>query len=250
MKFKALDAHCHLHEYSNDRIAQLKNLGIAVIAVSDDYPSSLRTLELSKTFDFVIPALGLHPWEVEPSTIEDAKRIIEEIRSNRDRVRIVGEVGLDAKFKPHTLMFQEKVFYEFLDVARELRLCMNLHSVNTWNRVLELVYRNDIPCAVFHWYTGPLDLLQKIRDCGYFISINPAIKIQEKHRRVVEVAPLDMVLLESDAPYRYRGMVLEPQMIFETLEIIARVKGLKREEVLEQIIKNSKRFLESCNIIL
>jgi len=247
---RLLDAHCHLHEYSDEKIASLHHLGILIVAVSDDYPSSLRTLEISRKFDFVIPALGLHPWEVEAASIEDAKKIVELIKSNRDHVKIVGEVGLDTKFRPHTIMFQEQVFFEFLEISRELQLCMNIHSVNTWHRVLELLYRSDIPCAVFHWYTGPIDLIKKIYECGYFISINPAIKIQEKHRRIVEAAPLDIILLESDAPYKYRGLELEPRMIFDTINIIAEIKGLKREEVLEQLIKNSKRFLESCHINL
>ena len=247
---RLLDAHCHLHEYSDERIASLQQLGILIIAVSDDYSSSLRTLEISQRFDFVIPALGLHPWEVTADSIEDAKKIVDLIKSNRDLVKVVGEVGLDTKFRPHTIMFQEQVFLEFLEVCRELQLCMNIHSVNTWHRVLELLYRNDIPCAIFHWYTGPIDLVKKIHDHGYFISINPAVKIQEKHRKIVESAPLEMILLESDAPYKYRGLELEPRMIFSTIEVIAEVKGLKQEEVAEQLIKNSKRFLESCHINL
>jgi len=243
-----LDSHCHLHEFSDEEIESFSELDISIVAVSDDLPSSRRTLELAKRIDWVIPALGLHPWEVTAESIDDAKEVAELIRSNSSVVRIVGEVGLDKRFRPNTIAFQTEVFRLFIDVARELQLGMTVHSVNTWRDVLDMLYRNDVPVAVFHWYTGPLELLEEIRDRGYMISVNPAISIQQKHRRVVEAAPIDMMLLESDAPYNYRGMKLHPSMVRDVVHAIASAKGMDPSEVLEVIRENSLRFLRRCGV--
>jgi len=245
-----LDAHCHLHEFSDEEIESFQNLEVTVVAVSDDLPSSRRTLDISKRFDWIIPALGLHPWEVSPESIADAEEIAKLIESNIDRVRIVGEVGLDAKFKPETIAYQREVFKLFVELARGLGLGMSVHSVNTWREVLEILHRNDIRAAVFHWYTGPLELLEEIRDCGYMISINPAIRIQDRHRKVVERAPLDMILIESDAPYNYRGLRLHPSMVPEVVEKIAEVKGMGVDEVMDALRRNSAEFLRSCGIMV
>jgi len=243
-----LDSHCHLHEFSDEEIESFEQLDVTIVAVSDDLPSSKRTLELAERFEWIIPALGLHPWEVGADSASDAREIVELIRSRSSIVRIVGEVGLDKRFRAHTIAYQVEVFRMFVEVAKELRLGMTVHSVDTWREVLDILYRNDIPIAVFHWYTGPLELIREIADRGYMISINPAIAIQQKHRRVAEVAPLDIMLVESDAPYNYRGMKLHPSMVRGVVEEIAKVKGMDVDHVESVLRRNSQRFLRSCGI--
>ncbi len=243
-----LDSHCHLHEFTDEEIDDISALNLTIVAVSDDLPSSRRTLELALGHEWVVPALGLHPWEVSADSVPDAQEIAKLVEESKGIVRILGEVGLDKRFKAETIAYQLEVFRLFVELARELRMGMTLHSVDTWREVLDIVYRNDVPVAVFHWYTGPIELLKEIRDRGYMISVNPAIKIQQKHRKVVEAAPLDMLLIESDAPYNYRGMKLHPSMVREVVAEIAKVKGLSIEEVSRVLMENSIRFLRICGV--
>ncbi len=243
-----MDSHCHLHEFSDEELESFRELDVTIVAVSDDLPSSRRTLEIANGRSWVVPALGMHPWEVSADSVVDAEEIAKLIEENSNVVRIVGEVGLDTKFRAETIAYQREVFKLFVELARDLGLGMTVHSVNTWREVLEILHRNDVRIAVFHWYTGPLELLKEIRDCGYMISINPALRIQEKHRKVVEAAPLEMLLVESDAPYNYRGLRLHPSMIPGIVEEIARIKGMSVQEVEEVLRSNSAKFLRSCGI--
>jgi len=245
---KFVDSHCHLHEFSDEEIESFESLDTTIIAVSDDLPSSRRTLEIAKRFSWVVPALGLHPWEVTSESVEDAIEVAKLIRESNGFVRVIGEVGLDRRFKAETIAYQIEVFRVFVDLARELRMGMTVHSVDAWSDVLEMLYRNDVPAAVFHWYTGPIDLLKKIVDCGYMISINPAVRIQQKHRKIVEVAPIEAMLVESDAPYNYRGMRLHPSMVRDVIREIASIKGMSVEEVERVVRENSARFLRMCGI--
>jgi len=237
-----LDAHCHLHEYSDEFIENdISSLGIYVLAVSDDYRSSLRTLDLSRRFPWIIPAVGLHPWNVGDSSLQEARNIIDVIET-RD-IMVLGEIGLDKRFRYETFDKQIEILKMFLSIARDRNLVVNIHAAGAWRETLELLYRYDISLAIIHWYTGPIELLKEIADRGYRITINPAISIQEKHREIVRIAPLEIMLLESDAPYRYRGIDMHPKMVLELYRVIASIKSIDIDSVIDVISKTSEDFL-------
>jgi len=238
-----LDAHCHLHEFEDSEIEKIVNEDFVVFAVSDDSRSSLRTIELSKKYRRVVPFIGVHPWSITADEYNNELRKVSELIERRLAAGL-GEIGLDSKFRAETIEIQRIVFRELLENARNHGVkVINIHAVGTWREVLDLLYRYDVPTAIFHWYSGPVDLLNEIKDRGYFITVNPAIKIQEKHRRIAASAPLDIILLESDAPYNYRGIELHPKMIPETISIIAAIRGVSAEEIARAIEENSRRIL-------
>lgn len=243
-----MDAHCHLHEYQDSEIESIINLGMYVVAVSDDYISSFRTLEISKKYRPVIPAVGIHPWNIGPG-YEDEIAGIERLVSENNLVRMLGEVGLDKKFKPHTIHHQEVVFRRFVEMAKERGLALNIHAAGTWMEVLNTLYKNDIPLAIIHWYTGPLELIREIADRGYYITANSALAIQQRYRDVVKMAPLDIVLVESDAPYNYRGISFHPKEIQATIRQIAELKSMSFDEVRKSIIGNNYKFLKALRVL-
>ncbi|OYT53782.1 MAG: deoxyribonuclease [Desulfurococcales archaeon ex4484_217_2] len=236
-----VDSHCHLYEFSIKEIMEyIKDTLIA--AVSDDLESSRKTVELSRKYENIVPCVGIHPWEIGSSSITEIS-VIEHLIVNHG-VKCLGEVGLDRKFTPETIDKQRMFFTEFLNLAKEYGLAMNIHSVNTWREVYELLLKYDIEKAVFHWYTGPLDLIDEIVSSGYYISINPAYRIQEKHRRVIDYLDLEFMVTESDGPYVYRGLKLNPLMIKDTVNYIAQVKGVDEEAVRNIVLRNfEKTFL-------
>ena len=235
-----VDAHCHAHALQE---AELKEheANMTIISVSEDLESSLKSLDLGERFSNILPFVGVHPWsigEVARSEVEEVMKLIEK----RDDVRGIGEVGLDKKIR-RTYAAQREVFERFCKLASEYDLPINVHAREAWREALELLRRLDIESAIIHWYSGPLELLEEIEASGYMITINPAAKIQPKHRSVLENAPLRIILTESDGPYEYRGMKLKPSLIPGLVKLIAEVKGLAREEVEEAVELNLKRLL-------
>ncbi|MEL9991641.1 MAG: TatD family hydrolase [Thermoproteus sp.] len=231
------DCHCHCHEFKEEELASFTE--IKLVAVSDDVESSKKTLELAKRFG-VTPCLGIHPWNVgkaRPEDLSEALRLIE-----KNEVPCVGEVGLDKKFVPETYEKQREFFSEFLKVAREYDLVVNVHAPDAWADVVEALRRADVDRAVIHWYTGPLQLLEQIEQYGYYISINPAIKIQKKHKDVAEAVKPDMVVLESDGPYEYRGLRLAPPMVKETISVLAEIWRMSPQDVEEKLYLNASRL--------
>ncbi|BEP17627.1 TatD family hydrolase [Pyrofollis japonicus] len=250
MGSRLIDMHAHLHEFSEEQLKSiLSGLGeeAILVGVSDDLESSYRTIELARQYSMIIPCIGLHPWSIknEKEAIDEAKRIVELALDKG--IRCIGEVGLDTKFVGETIEKQRKVFAIFLEAAREHNLVLNLHTAGTWSEVFDLLVKYDIKYANFHWYTGPLALLGQIEQHGYTISINPAIKIQKKHREVVKKASISIMLTESDSPYEYRGMKLTPLMIIDVLKEIALIKNMDFVEVKNQVWNN---FREKYHVLL
>ena len=237
------DAHCHLHEFSDVEINRFIANRYVIIAVSDDLSSSLRTLSIYRENRYnVIPCIGLHPWNISKETSENMERLMSLIAD--EKPPCIGEVGLDKRFLPEsTFNKQAEIFRSFLEIASSIDAIVNIHAVDTWREALRMTIDSGVRRAIFHWFNGPEDILREIIDVGYMVSINAAIKIQDKHRRIAKLIDLDSILVESDGPYNYRGLRLSPDMLNETISIIAEIKGIPREDVERAVEGNFKRYV-------
>jgi len=234
-----IDMHCHCHELGADLLKRYENV-MRIVCVSDDIESSMKTILLSKVLD-IVPCIGIHPWEAH----NHSERVIEDLAKfiKVYDVRCLGEVGLDKRFYPHTFEHQLRIFTSVLTLSKEYDLLLNLHTAGAWREAYDLVVKHDISKAYFHWYTGPLDLLDNIVASGYFVGINPAWKVQDKHKQVIARAPVTSMLTESDSPYHYKGLEMRPDLVVETLEYIANVKGIELEEAKSIIYQNFTKLL-------
>ena len=229
-----VDSHVHLYEYG-DNWKRFCLEDYVLLAVSDDYESSIKTVEIAKSCRGVVAAVGIHPWNVKNYNIEVS--VFEDL-VKRCGIRFLGEIGIDKKFVPETFEYQKRVFEEFLDIAERYKLGLSIHAPNAWREALDLVKNRGIAVAIFHWYTGPEDIAREIVDYGFYIGINVAAQIQKKHREIIKVVPLENMLTESDAPYKYRGLYLEPTQIPHLINIVAEIKGVDSGYVKEVIWRN------------
>ena len=233
-----IDAHCHAHAFSDAELREFSK--IRIIAVSEDLESSRRTIDLSKRFNNIIPFVGIHPWDLGSISEKELKEVLEILRLSR--ATGIGEIGVDGRIK-RSIQRQVEVFKLFCEISAELDLPMNVHALDAWDQVFEIMLKMDVRRALFHWYTGPIKLLKDIGEAGYYISINPAVRIQPKHRKVLENAELDMIITESDGPYNYRGLRLKPTMISDLMEFISNVKGVDKASLERIIERNFERLL-------
>jgi len=233
-----VDAHCHAHAFSDMELKEFSK--IKIIAVSEDVESSGKTIDLSRRFDNIIPFIGIHPWNLESMSARELEEVLRSLKLGE--AMGIGEVGVDGRIKKNVRK-QIEVFKLFCEVSAELGLPMNIHALGAWDEVFEIILKMDVRRALFHWYTGPIRLLKDIGEAGYYISINPAVKIQPKHRRILENAELDMIITESDGPYNYRGLKLKPTMISDLIEFISNIKDVDRISLEKIIERNFERLL-------
>ncbi|AEE94142.1 TatD family hydrolase [Acidianus hospitalis] len=200
------DAHCH---YS---LLKKKYEGYFIAAVSMDYNSSVETLSLNDKN--ILKGVAIHPWNAHKEKIESVLPLI-------DKADFVGEIGLDYKYSEAPKELQIRYFEEFLKKSQDKTV--NIHAVNSWNDVLNLLIKHDIRRAIIHWYSGPKELLRDIEGAGYFITINPSVTFQEKHRIIAENASPNIVLTESDGGYMYKGKLLEPTDIPSIIKFLSKI---------------------------
>ncbi|MEM0454006.1 MAG: TatD family hydrolase [Sulfolobales archaeon] len=244
---KLVDAHCHLHELSDNELLSYCNTDdLKIIAVADDLISSLKTLKISKRCSNVVPSVGVHPWVISKVDEKEIDAILEIAASNN--VRFLGEVGIDKRFVPQTYDLQVDIFKKLIEYASSNGLGVNVHAAGAWDDALKILFKYDVKVAIIHWYTGPIELLNDLRSVGYFITVNPAVKVQLKSRDVVHKAPLDIILTESDSPYIYRGMRLTPEKVLDAAREIALIKGIELEDVVNAILTNYLKVLNSIGL--
>lgn len=233
-----IDGHAHVDEIDNldAALARAAEAGVsAVVGVSSDYASSQRTLEIAGRYgDLVVyPALGIHPWNLK---ISELTPMITFIEGNLHHCVALGEIGLDfwlkeARKDPSARKLQEEVFMELLALCRKHDKPAIIHARGAWPKALDIVCRAAVPKAVFHWYSGPPGVLQKILEQGYYISATPAAEYSEKHQQAITLTPLERLLVETDAPVSYQGTASEPADVLRTVTAVAKLKAITPEEV-------------------
>ena len=238
------DMHCHCSEFPGSELEAILDSipGLVVVAVSEDLESLAETVELARRHPGrVVACAGFHPWIIGEKPLSQLDEVLR--WAYRLGLGCLGEVGLDRKFVPHTWELQVRVFERVLRAARELDAMVNIHAPDAWADALSMLLDHGVERAMFHWYTGPQTLIHAIGEAGYKISINPALRIQKKHQNIARATPLDYMVTESDGPYNYRGLRLNPAMIPQTIEEIARYHNTTPDRVAEAVALNARRLL-------
>jgi TatD DNase family protein len=139
---------------------------------------------------------------------------------------------------------QGKVFGELLTMALDFNKPVILHCRFSHHHVLRMVKDRGIRRAIFHWYSGPLSVLDEILAMGYSISATPALMYSPPHQEAIRRAPLERILLETDSPVIYQGRESRPKDVRITLEAVSRLKGMDPKDVSRQTTSNASRFFE------
>lgn len=247
--FGLVDCHAHLEEQEDPEAAieRAGRAGVrAIVAVGSDLESNRRVLSLSGQHGEVTvhAALGIHPWRLEGRDVEQDLAFMER---NLGGAVAVGEVGLDfwlkeARKDPLHRKRQEDVFRRALSMGRDLSKPVIIHARGAWEECLRLVLEERISKAVFHWFSGPLQILREVLKQGYLISATPAAHYSEKHQSAIREAPLERILLETDSPVVYEGRRSEPADVVRTLQAVAGIKQIAEEQVAKVTKKNAVGF--------
>ncbi len=237
-----IDGHVHLSEIEHPERA-VKNAvrtGVnRVVAVAMNLDSCRKTLTLADKFpDTVLPAIGYHPWSIKAEDVEDT---INFITKNIQRCIAIGEVGLDYKVKVKKKL-QKAVFSKLLNLSVKYNKPVIIHSRFSHQRTYDMAVEAGVEKAVFHWYSGPVDILDNIIASGYHISATPALAYSPQHQAAMERAPVEKILIETDAPVQYGDRSSEPSDLKETLFHLSRIRKMTEGELAEIVTKNAERF--------
>ena len=238
----AIDGHAHLSELKDlDRaINEARRHGVrAIIGVGMDLRSNRRTLDIAEQYPgFVFPTVGYHPWEIRQGEIKDTLSFVE---THIDRCIAIGEVGLDYKVKVKKQL-QREVFERIVGLSVRYDKPLILHCRYSHQRVFDTIRDAGVKKAVFHWYSGPADLVAEIVSAGYHVSATPALRYSPPHREGIRQAPLERILVETDCPVAYGGTESRPGDVRKTVAEVARIKGIPVDKAADVIFRNTIDF--------
>jgi TatD DNase family protein len=113
-----------------------------------------------------------------------------------------------------------------------------VHSRGAWEDCFDILLELEAKNVVFHWFSGPIELAEKIVDQGFYVSATPALEYSKDHRAAILNVPLDRILIETDSPVKYGDLTSEPKDVTVPLKEVSKLKNVKMEEVAERTTQN------------
>ncbi|MFA5356218.1 MAG: TatD family hydrolase [Candidatus Omnitrophota bacterium] len=249
-----IDTHCHLDfpEFEPDRgevISRAQKEGIGhIINIGSSLKGSEKSLELSRSYDFIYAAVGLHPHEADISD-DSAKARIREL-AGQDKVVAIGETGLDY-YKNYSARDNQKALFRYLaGLAKDFDLPLVIHNREAQADTFKILNEFLPLRAVVHCFSGDGDFLKSCLGLGFYISFtcNITYKKAESLRGFLRETPLDRLMLETDAPFLppegLRGRRNEPSYVRLLAEEAARIKGVSFDEIAKSTTENAIRFFD------
>lgn len=243
---KIFDSHAHYDDERFDGILdellpKIHSMGVErIVSCGCDNETNKKCLEIADRYDFVYSAVGIHPCNIDcGTTVEDIRKF-----ANHKKCVAIGEIGLDYYWEPDKKEAQKKIFIEQILLAKELDLPIIVHDREAHGDVLEILKKYK-PKGVVHSFSGSVEMAQEILKIGMYLGIGGVITFNnaKKLPDVVDMLPLDRLLLETDAPYLtpvpYRGKTNHSEMIYLTAQKIAGIKNKNLEEILNFSYKNA-----------
>lgn len=252
-----VDSHCHLDfpEFDANRdevIKRAKDSGVSyIINVGSDLNASKSAVELSQKYDFIYSAVGVHPHDAE-SVNDDVFAAIKGLAKN-NKVVAIGEVGLDyyapSNQKPvagNQKELQRDIFTKFIILAKGLNLPLIVHSRDAAEDMISILKEQQVTKGVVHCFSGDEGFLKGVLSLGLYISFagNITFKKADNLRELAKKAPVERLLLETDAPFLapqpLRGKRNEPSYIKYLAEELARLYGLSVDDISRITTVNAK----------
>lgn len=248
-----IDTHAHLDQVENlaDALQRAHEAGVSdIVCMSVDLPSVEKVLNIPQTYSNpnIHVALGIHPGNIKTEEVDATFDIM---RSNISRAKAIGETGLDFWYKwvrkdEDKKSEQRRVFTKHLELAKEFDLPIVIHSRGAWRECLDLTLESGVVKALFHWYSGPLDILKDVLDKGYLVSTSPSVAYSPQSREAMAFAPVEQMLIETDCPVTYKDgesfFQAEPKDVRRTLKALAQLKNCDEESLCSILNANARQF--------
>ena len=248
------DTHAHYYDdaFDPDRHALLSALpekGVElVLCPGCDLESSEQSIALAERYPFVYAAVGLHPENLEGAQLRDLDTV--RALAAHPRVKAIGEIGLDYYWlKTSEERARSRDFFDAqLSLAQELSLPAIVHDRDAHRDCLDVVRAHRGVQGVFHCCALSVEDARTVLDLGWHLSFTGNVTFPKARRalEVIAAAPLERILIETDAPYMapepFRGRRNDSGYVFRVAETIAQIKGLTTEEVAAATTENCKRL--------
>ncbi len=235
------DTHAHYDSgaFSKDRYALLEQVhaeGVDLIVDPGcDRKSSEQAIALAERFSFVYAAVGYHPGDLDDYNEEGYRRICQ--LAAHPKCVAIGEIGLDYYWDDSRKPEQKALFHRQLQLALEMGKPVIVHDREAHGDCMEIVREYPELRGVFHCFSGSVEMAEELLRKGWYLGFDGPVtyKNARKALEVLEICPLDKILVETDSPYLspipLRGKRNDSRNLRYIVEKIAQVKGVEPREM-------------------
>jgi len=254
-----VDNHCHLDIADGEwwptdhAIAAAAAVGVPrIVQIGCDLPGARWAVEAAASHDALVAGVALHPNEAPrlaaEGRLDEAMAEIERLAHAHDKVRAVGETGLDRyRTGEEGRAAQVESFRRHVDLAKRLGKTLVIHDRDAHDGILEVIDDEGAPDRwVMHCFSGDADLARACLDRGAHLSFAGTVTFKNAAplRNALVVAPLDRILVETDAPYLtpvpYRGRPNASYLVPHTVRAMAEVRGEDLETLCRALDVNTE----------
>lgn len=249
-----VDSHVHLADpaFDADRepvIARARAAGAqGAVCIGESLEAGARARALAAAHPgWLAWTCGVHPHDAGSF---DAARVLPALRQLVDQgAAAIGECGLDYHYDHAPRERQRSAFVAQLDLARELRRPVVVHTRDADEDTAAFV--RDAGSAgvrgVLHCFTGTMRLAEVALEAGWYISFSGIITFRRwSDEALLRAVPANRLLVESDAPFLapvpHRGRRNEPAWVVCTIERLALLRGEEPGAVARSTVRNAREL--------
>ncbi|CAB4733495.1 MAG: YchF/TatD family DNA exonuclease [Actinobacteria bacterium] len=253
-----VDNHCHLDIAdaddgwfaTEDALAAAAAVGVRrIVQIGCDLPGARWAVEAAATYAALVAGVALHPNEAPRlPDLDVAMAEIEALAGAHDKVRAVGETGLDFfRTGDDGRAAQVESFRRHIDLAKRLDKTLVIHDRDAHQAVLDVLDEEGAPERwVMHCFSGDADFARACLDRGAHLSFAGTVTFKNAQplRDALVVAPRERILVETDAPFLtptpYRGRPNASYLVPLTMRVMAQVRGDDLEELCAAVDANTE----------
>ncbi len=253
------DSHCHLdfHDFKKDLdnvIRRAHEAGVTrMVTICTKLASEPNVRAIAGRYPSIFYTAGTHPMSVEDSplvTLEDLLKL-----AKNEKFIGIGETGLDYYYTADSSAKQKESFLVHIEASRQTGLPLVVHSRSADRDMIEILngeHKNGSFSCVMHCFSSGLELAKTALDLGFYLSMSGIIAFPKSTalREIFSIAPMDRILVETDAPYLspppFRGKRNEPSYSIHTAKVGAQVFKVEFSEFAYQTQLNFNRLFKKA----
>ncbi|MCC5967019.1 MAG: TatD family hydrolase [Natronohydrobacter sp.] len=254
-----VDSHCHLDfpQLAEDLeavIARARAAGVTrMVTICTKLRELPRVQAIAEAHEGVFFAAGTHPMSVAAEPMVTVAELV--ALAAHPKMVGIGETGLDYHYTAESKDVQQQSLRVHIEAARQTGLPLIIHARDADDdmaRILTEEHRAGSYDCVMHCFSSGEGLARAALDLGFYLSMSgiAAFPKSDALRAIFRAAPLERILLETDAPYLapppWRGRRNEPAYTVHTAEAGAALFDLPLSEFAAATSANFNRLFRKA----